>query len=84
MVQRHSARKGLRGVAVALIGCAGALYFFRYQILGGGDLLLGDHGDGMMLLAVCEHWFRVFQGLDAWRSPNWFYPAEHYEFFSQQ
>ena len=34
----------------------------------------GDTGDARHINLVLEHWFRVFTGEAAWRSPNFFFP----------
>ena len=56
-------------------GLAGLLVFYRCFFLSGFDLMPGD-GDTKFNLVILEHWFRVAQGLEGWRSPNFFFPKE--------
>jgi hypothetical protein len=63
-----------RALLINIAALLGAVFFFRHQVFSGGELLIGDEADGLLILAIIEHWFRVFSGLDSWMSPNWFYP----------
>lgn len=58
-------------LAVALLVLA---VFFRQQILSRFDHLSGDRYDGVIQVALLEHWFNVFRGWSHWNSPNYFYP----------
>ena len=63
---------------VALIACAAGLaIFFRSFFLSGGDLIIGDMGDGQLIQSIHEHWYRVFRGLDSWLDMGFFYPVSN-------
>jgi hypothetical protein len=66
----------LRAV-LALGACALCLaVFFRGQIADGFTLLLGDRHDGVIALAVMEHWANWLAGrATAWDSTFYFHPA---------
>ena len=59
-------------VASACALCVGL--FFRNQIANGFTLLLGDRHDGVIALAILEHWRNVLAGTDAWSSTGYFHP----------
>ncbi|GGY07970.1 hypothetical protein GJV26_18625 [Massilia dura] len=61
----------LATLVVALVVLA---IFFRLQILNHFNYLSGDRYDGVIQVALLEHWFNVFTGWSNWRSPNYFYP----------
>jgi hypothetical protein len=50
--------------------------FHRYTVLSGFDLVQADPGDSRLLTSILEHWFKVFRGIDDWRSPPWFFPEK--------
>ncbi|MTV40742.1 DUF7024 domain-containing protein [Duganella radicis] len=58
-------------LAVALLVLA---VFFRQQILNRFGHLSGDRYDGVIQVALLEHWFNVFRGWSHWATPNYFYP----------
>ncbi|WP_371869719.1 DUF7024 domain-containing protein [Duganella flavida] len=58
-------------LAVALLVLA---VFFRQQIHSHFGYLSGDRYDGVIQVALLEHWFNVFRGWSHWSSPNYFYP----------
>jgi len=61
---------------VLLAVCAACLaLFFRGQIADGFTLLLGDRHDGVIALAVMEHWVNVLHGRAAWNLTNYFHPV---------
>lgn len=60
-------------VALACALCVGL--FFRNQIANGFTLLLGDRHDGVIALAILEHWRNVLAGTDAWSSTGYFHPV---------
>jgi hypothetical protein len=47
---------------------------FRQQIHNGFTLLSSDRYDGVILVALLEHWFNVLRGLSEWNRPNYFFP----------
>src|SRR5262245_8785777 len=52
------------------------LSFFRLQISNGFSVLFGDRYDGVIIVAILEHWFNVVRGLSAWSEVNYFYPHD--------
>lgn len=52
-------------------------FFFRYQILNGFTVLFADRFDGMIVMAILEHWYNVFRGLSHWSQPLFLYPFPH-------
>lgn len=60
---------------------AGALFMIGLWSMFRGWLhgsSIGDNSDGGIVVAILEHWVRVFTGLAAdWRSPGWYWPAPH-------
>jgi hypothetical protein len=58
---------------MAAILCLG--FFFRGQIGNGFTLLLGDRHDGVIELAILEHWWNVLRGLEPWDRTAWFHPV---------
>jgi len=69
-------RKGAIFLLYLFFGAVAVFIFFRESVLSGFDALPGGQGDARLNLVILEHWFRVFQGLDEWRSPNFFYPVK--------
>ncbi len=59
--------------ALALFA-AGYAVLFRRWLFTGFDGIFGDEGDGQILLALVEHWRRVFSGLTHWSDPIFFVP----------
>jgi hypothetical protein len=48
---------------------------FRAQLASGFDLGFGDRADGLIEIALLEHWYHVFAGHWAeWRQTGYFYP----------
>jgi hypothetical protein len=65
-------------VRVAWAGVACALsvgWFFRFQLTDGFSSTFGDAIDGRIEVALLEHWYNVFRGIEAWRQPLYHYPA---------
>jgi len=58
----------------AVLFAAGFAYLFRRWLFTGFDGVFGDGGDGEILLALVEHWHRVFAGLARIADPILFYP----------
>lgn len=50
------------------------LVFFRQQFQNHFTLLTGDPYDGVIQIALLEHWFNFFKGISHWASPNYFFP----------
>lgn len=61
------------GVAL-LCGVLVVGVFFRQHLLNHFTVLSGDRYDAVIVTALLEHWFNVFQGLANWASPNYFFP----------
>ena len=61
---------------------AAALFIFGLSLLfrdvwwPGSARSINDNGDGSIVIALLEHWFRVFSGhFTPWKAPEWFWPA---------
>ncbi len=48
--------------------------FFRVPIASGFDLGFGDRGDGIIEIAILEHWHNVLRGASAWNTTFYFHP----------
>jgi hypothetical protein len=67
----------LRQKAIVLIVATVVLFvFFRQQFLSHFSLLSSDRYDGVIQVALLEHWFNVARGFSHWASPNYFFPYE--------
>lgn len=61
--------------AFVVLCCAGSVaLFFRYQIANGFTRLFSDRFDGMIAIAILEHWYNVLRGLSRWSQTEFFYP----------
>src|ERR1700734_2896280 len=49
--------------------------FFHTQIANGFSVLSGDIVDARIEIALLEHWWNTFRGLEGWRRPLYFYPS---------
>lgn len=58
-----------------LAGAACLAAFFRHQLADGFTLLNGDRHDGLIALAVLEHWWNVLRGRAAWDITAYFHPV---------
>jgi len=58
-----------------LVGAACLAVFFRHQLSDGFTLLNGDRHDGLIALAVLEHWWNVLRGRAAWDITAYFHPV---------
>lgn len=67
----HRSRQTLIAFAVCVLAVG---FFFRQQIANQFTFLSGDRYDGVIVVALVEHWFNVFKGLAHWASPNYFFP----------
>ncbi|WP_235364699.1 hypothetical protein [Sphingomonas sp. ERG5] len=50
------------------------LLFFRVPLLSGFDLGFGDRGDGLIEIAILEHWRNVLTGYSHWATTGYFHP----------
>ncbi|MGA7966488.1 MAG: hypothetical protein WCB49_11480, partial [Gammaproteobacteria bacterium] len=66
--------RGLRLVIVALVAALSVGFFFRTQLLNYFSVLFGDRYDGVIIVALEEHWYNVFRGLARWNVTGYFYP----------
>jgi hypothetical protein len=57
-----------------VFGVGGLAFFYQDLLVSGFARMPGDTGDARHINLVLEHWFRVFTGEAAWRSPNFFFP----------
>lgn len=48
--------------------------FFRSWIFSGFDLGFGDRADGIIEIAILEHWRNVFTGAADWHTTGYFFP----------
>jgi hypothetical protein len=72
---RRTDRSKIFHIATAVLcGVALTIIFHRYTVLSGFDLVQADPGDTRLVASILEHWFRVFGGINDWRSPPWFFP----------
>jgi hypothetical protein len=58
------------------------LVFFRQQLQNNFTTISGDRYDGIIVVALLEHWFNVFSGLADWANPNYFYPYQKISSFN--
>jgi hypothetical protein len=65
----------LRAALFTAALCASLAVFFRGQLGDGFSLLLGDRHDGVIALAIMEHWANVFVGRAAWDQTFYFHPV---------
>lgn len=49
---------------------------FHTQFANHFSVVLGDSYDGVIESVLVDHWFKVFQGLQTWNSPPYFYPHQ--------
>ena len=64
-----------RPVLACLVGVLSVAFFFRFQIVAGFTLHFGDRYDGLIEVAILEHWWNWLRGWEAWNAPLWFHPA---------
>jgi len=57
------------------VGAACLAVFFRHQLADGFTLLNGDRHDGLIALALLEHWWNVLRGDAAWNVTGYFHPV---------
>lgn len=75
-VSRTTALVGSQIWIALLVALIVHLVFFRQQILNHFSFLLGDRYDGVIQVALLEHWFNTLRGLAEWSRPNYFFPYE--------
>jgi hypothetical protein len=59
------------------IGLVASAFCFGEFALSRGQRIAGDFGDARLSIALLEHWYNVYRGLDNWLSPPFFYPVQH-------
>src|SRR5512133_1933997 len=57
-----------------LIWVVGACIHFRSFLTSSHNRIAGNIGDNRMYMALAEHWYSVFRGLQSWNAPGFFYP----------
>lgn len=57
-----------------LLFVAGFAWMFRRWLFTGFDRAFGDEGDGIIALALIEHWRHAFGGTINWTDPLFFFP----------
>jgi hypothetical protein len=67
-------RRAARAAIVVAIGGLAVAVFFRAQIQNHFTLLFGDRYDGVIVVALLEHWHNVLRGLAAWNVTGYFHP----------
>jgi hypothetical protein len=48
---------------------------YRVQLSNGFATIFGERYDGLLSLAIVEHWYNVFSGVSPWRQTFYYYPA---------
>ena len=59
-----------------LVWSAGAAIFFRYPLFSFFDAIVGDGGDGRMLVYLHEHLFNALRGRASLTSPPFYFPQQ--------
>lgn len=68
----------LSGISLTcFLWISGLLIFFRSAFISLFDRVLGDPGDGQLIVSLHEHWYRVLNGLESWNQTIFFYPVEN-------
>ncbi len=67
-------RAPARALIVGLVWAGAMVFCLRYILLSGFDLGYSDRGDGVIEIALLEHWRNVFHGVEDWRTPLYFHP----------
>lgn len=60
--------------ATAALFAGGYVLLYRRWLFTGFDATFGDEGDGLIALAIIEHWHRVLLGVAHWTDPTFFFP----------
>lgn len=64
-----------RALLIAIVCAMSVALFFRYQIANGFTVLFTNRYDGMIVVAIQEHWYNVFRGFSHWSQANFWYPV---------
>jgi hypothetical protein len=64
-----------RWLPLLVVVVGSTAYVNRELLFSGFDAIPGDHGDSTFVLFILEHWHRIVLGLDAWRTPSFFFPT---------
>jgi hypothetical protein len=67
-------RPAFRASFLALAGALSVAFFFRAQIFNEFTVLFGDRYDGVIQVAILEHWYDVVRGRAAWNVTGYFFP----------
>lgn len=51
--------------------------FYRSVFLSFFSRIIGDPGDGQLIISLHEHWYRVLRGLESWNETIFFYPVQN-------
>ncbi|WP_336959022.1 hypothetical protein [Sphingobium aquiterrae] len=62
-------------VLTAAVAALSLAFFYRFQIAQGFTHLFGDRYDGMIEIAIMQHWGNVLAGKEAWNTTAYFHPA---------
>jgi hypothetical protein len=63
--------------APVLLWVLGITVFFRGAALSLFTRVIGDDGDGQLIVSLHEHWYRVMRGLEGWNETLFFHPFKH-------
>lgn len=63
--------------APVLFWLLGVALFFRGVALSFFSRVIGDDGDGQLIISLHEHWYRVLRGLEGWNETLFFFPFRH-------
>ncbi len=63
-----------RALVLALAAGLALAIFFHVQIGNGFTVLFSDRNDGVIQVAILEHWYNVVRGYAAWNVTGYFYP----------
>lgn len=63
-----------RYLAVGVAMCLSIAVFFRHALLGGLATIYGDSYDGLIEVAILQHWHNVFAHGAAWNVTDYFFP----------
>lgn len=55
----------------------GLCIFFRSVFLSFFSRIIGDPGDGQLIISLHEHWYRMLRGLESWNETIFFYPVQN-------
>lgn len=55
----------------------GTCIFYRSVFVSFFHRIIGDPGDGQLIISLHEHWYRVLRGLESWNETIFFYPVQN-------